>query len=143
MENNENKRTKTMSKQAKVILVCAIILVIIAAVFAALKFLNAPDRKIGYKTITVEVIGPDGTSQEFVIETDEEFLRGALEKENLISGDESEFGLFVKTVNGITANDANQEWWCFTKNGEMLMTGVDETPIADGDHFEITLTVGY
>ena len=25
----------------------------------------------------------------------------------------------------------------------MLETGVDSTPIADGDHFEITLTVGY
>lgn len=85
---------------------------------------------------------PTGTTTK-TISTDAEFLRGALEQENLIAGDESQYGLFVKTVNGITADDANQEWWCFTKGGETLFTGVDTTPIADGDKFEITLTVGY
>ena len=33
--------------------------------------------------------------------------------------------------------------WCFTKAGEMLMTGVDTTPIADGDHYEIELKTGW
>ena len=42
-----------------------------------------------------------------------------------------------------TADDSQQQWWCFTKGGEMLETGVDTTPIADGDAFEITLTEGY
>ena len=46
-------------------------------------------------------------------------------------------------IYGVTADDANQEWWCFTKGGEMLETGVDSTPIADSDTFEITLTQGY
>ena len=46
-------------------------------------------------------------------------------------------------MDGVTADDANQEWWCFTKGGKMLETGVDSTPIADGDTFEITLTQGY
>ena len=66
-----------------------------------------------------------------------------LEQEGLVAGEESEYGLFVKTVDGYTADDSNQEWWCFTKNGESLTTGVDTTPIADGEHFEATLTVGY
>ena len=66
-----------------------------------------------------------------------------LEPAGLIAGEETEYGLFVKTVDGYTVNDANQEWWCFTRGGEMLNTGVDTTPVADGDHFEITLTVGY
>ena len=66
-----------------------------------------------------------------------------MEQEKLIAGDESEYGLFVKTVDGRTADDAKQEWWCFTKGGETLMTGVDDTPIADKEKFEITLTVGW
>ena len=37
----------------------------------------------------------------------------------------------------------NQEWWCFTKGGEMLMTGVDDTMIADGEQYEATFTVGW
>ena len=57
--------------------------------------------------------------------------------------DDSEYGLFVKTVDGYTADDAKQEWWCFTQDGGQVNTGVDTTPVADGDHFEITLTAGY
>ena len=57
--------------------------------------------------------------------------------------EESQYGLYVKTVNGVTADEAKEEWWCFTKDGEDVMTGVDSTPVADGDHFEITLKTGY
>jgi len=60
-----------------------------------------------------------------------------------VAGDESQYGLFVKTVAGVTIDESKQEWWNFTKGGEPLFTGVDTTPIADGDKFEITLTVGY
>ncbi|MBQ5987536.1 MAG: DUF4430 domain-containing protein, partial [Clostridia bacterium] len=80
---------------------------------------------------------------EISIRTDAETLRGALEQESLIAGDEGEYGLFVKTVDGETADDAKQEWWCLTKGGEMWMNGVDTTEIADGDAYEFTLTVGW
>ena len=66
-----------------------------------------------------------------------------LEEQELISGDDSGATLFVTTVDGYTADSANEEWWCFTKGGEDMMTGVDDTVIADGDKYEITLTVGY
>ena len=36
-----------------------------------------------------------------------------------------------------------QEWWKLTKGGEMVNSSADSTPIADGDHFELTFTVGY
>ena len=85
----------------------------------------------------------DESSKSYDISTDEEFLRNALEQENLIEGTESDYGLFVLTVDGYTVDDAKQEWWGFSKDGESLMTGVDDTPINDGDHFEITLMVGY
>ena len=93
--------------------------------------------------ITVSVVDGEGQSQDFTIETSQEFLRGALEEQDLIQGEETEYGLFVKTVNNITADDAQEQWWCFTKGGEMLETGVDTTPIADGDQFEATLTTGF
>lgn len=80
---------------------------------------------------------------EFSFSTDAEFLRQALEEQKLVEGEESQYGLYVKTVNGVTADEAKEEWWCFTKDGEDVMTGVDSTPVADGDHFEITLKTGY
>lgn len=97
----------------------------------------------GKKNITVEVIMEDESSKSYDISTEEEFLKGALDQENLIEGSDSEYGFFVVTVDGYTADDANQEWWLFTKGGDSIMTGVSDTPINDGDHFEITLTVGY
>ena len=70
------------------------------------------------------------------IRTGEETLGAALVKEGLISGTESDFGLFVDTVNGHFADAAKNEYWIFTKGGEWVTTGVDTTPIADGDSFE-------
>lgn len=104
----------------------------------------SPEGVAGGKTVTVEVVHGDGSTKEFVIKTDSENLRGALdEEEGLVSGDEGQFGLFILTVDGETINTDNEEWWCVTKSGEQLMTGVEDTMIADGDHYEITFTVGY
>ena len=90
-------------------------------------------------TITLEVIGPDGTSKEHTVKTDSsKNLRQALEGAGLISGEEGPYGLYVKVVDGITADyDVDGSWWSLTKDGE-LCSGVDSTPIADGDHFEFT-----
>lgn len=133
----ENK--KPMNKK---LLAGVLALVIVVAALIAIYFATRPATSATDKTITATVVA-NGEEEAFTIHTDEEYLRGALESIDLIAGEESEYGLFVTTVNGITADDANQEWWCFTKGGESLNTGVDSTPIADGDAFEITLTVGY
>ena len=95
------------------------------------------------KTITVTVTDDKGEDTVFTITTTEAFLRGALEQESLVQGDESEYGLYVKVVNGIEADyDKNGAYWGFYKGGEYLPTGVDTTPIADGDAFEIVYTKG-
>lgn len=133
----ENKRP--MNKK---LLAGVLALVLVVAALIGVYFATRPATSAADKTITATVVA-NGEEEAFTIHTDEEYLRGALESIDLIAGEESEYGLFVTTVNGITADDANQEWWCFTKGGESLNTGVDSTPIADGDAFEITLTVGY
>ena len=118
-------------------------LAVVAALLAGAYLLWMPKGNQGAKTLTVQVAHPDGTGREMTLKTDQEFLRGALEEAGLISGEESAYGLFVKTVDGYTADDSKQEWWLFTKAGEDLFTGVDTTPVADGDRFEITLKTGY
>lgn len=97
----------------------------------------------GAKTVTFKAVHEDGTTNTFVLHTDAATLGEALLAEGLIEGSESQYGLFVTTVDGETADDANQEWWCLTKGGEEWMYGVDSTEISDGDTFEFTLTVGY
>ncbi len=119
-----------------------VILALVVAAAAIIFVRTRPEPQEGAKAITVQMVYDD-VDTTVIIHTDAEFLRDALEEKNLIAGDESEYGLFVKTVNGRTADDAKQEWWCFTKGSETLMTGVDTTVIADGDAFEVTLKVGY
>ena len=130
-------------KSNKKILLAVAALVVAVAVLLGVYFVNRPATQAGGKTISVQVVLLEGEPSDYTIQTDEEYLRGALESIDLIEGSESEYGLFVTTVNGVTVDDSKQQWWCFTQDGEMLMTGVDTTPIADGDHFEITLTEGY
>ena len=97
----------------------------------------------GGKHIVIKVVDNENKEETFEIDTTSEMLRGALDELGIVEGDETQYGLFIKTVNGLTVDDANEEWWCITKGGESVMTGVDSTPIEDGDQFELTFTVGY
>lgn len=128
-------------KNKKTLIALIVLVVLVIGAFAVWK-VNAPQGQTGDKTILVSVVVDTETS-DFVIETDAEFLRGALEQEGLVEGTESEYGLYVTTVNGVTADESQQQWWCFTRSGGTLETGVDTTPIADGEHYEITLTTGW
>ncbi len=131
-----------MNKKKKTIIMAAGLAVFIIAVVIAWAVIK-PGAVQGSKRITVEVDHLEGKDGSFIILTDEEYLRGALEQEGLVSGNETEFGLWVTTVDGETADDEKQEWWGYTANGEFAEFGVDQQPIADGDVYVFTLNVGY
>lgn len=79
------------------------------------------------------VVDKDGNETSFEIHTDKTTVGDALLELELIAGDAGDFGLYVKTVNGITADyDVDQTYWAFYVNGEYAMTGVDSTTIEDG-----------
>ena len=94
----------------------------------------------GEKTVLVKVVTPE-KSITFTIKTDKSTLGEALIEHNLIEGEQGAFGIYVKKVNGILADyDVNASYWAFKKDGQLLMTGADSTPIADGDCFNIEYT---
>ena len=67
----------------------------------------------------------------------------ALVAEGLIEGHETEYGLYIDTVNGITADwDADQTYWAFYINGEYATTGIDGTEIVADTTYGLTLTKG-
>lgn len=104
---------------------------------------NAPQGTAGAKSYTFTVVDAEGGETVHKLSTDEEFLGAALQNEGLIEGEEGEFGLFVKTVGGITANEAEQEWWALYVGDEMAQSGVDTTPVEDGGEYSFRLTVGW
>lgn len=94
----------------------------------------------GAKTVFVEVKAEE-KSVTFKINTDKETLGEALLEHKLIAGEKGPYGLYVKVVNGITADyDVNQSYWGFNKNGESMLTGVDGAEIVGGEHFELVYT---
>ena len=128
-------------KNKKLLGLCALILAV--AVLAGVFFLTRPDTTAGGKNISVTVIHKDESQKVFELSTDQEYLGPALVEGKVVEDNQSDYGLYILTADGETVDEANQEWWCVTKGGESLMTGADETPVADGDTFELTFTVGY
>lgn len=79
------------------------------------------------------VVDKDGTETRFEIHTDKTVVGEALQALDLIEGEEGDYGLYVKTVNGITADyDKDGVYWAFYINDEYAMSGVDATDITAG-----------
>lgn len=94
----------------------------------------------GKTTFNLQVVESDGKQTDFVIHTDEKTVGAALLKLDLIAGEESEYGLYVKTVNGVTADfDKDKTYWAFYIDGEYAMTGVDSTDITAGATYALKI----
>ena len=87
----------------------------------------------GETTCLFTVTDKEGGETQFEIHTDKTTVGEALLELGLIAGDDSEYGLYVKTVNGITVDyDTDGAYWAFYINGEYASTGVDSTNITQG-----------
>ncbi|MBQ7475190.1 MAG: DUF4430 domain-containing protein [Clostridia bacterium] len=91
----------------------------------------------GAKTVTVKVV-KDKSVTEITLHTDKDNLADALLEHELVEGSESEYGLFITSVNGVAAEE--NYFWSLEQNGEMLMTGASTTPVSDGEGFEFVYT---
>lgn len=128
-----------MKKNAKILGALAVAVIVLLGVWLCLK----PSGVKGSKELDVQVVYADASSKEFHISTDAAYLGEALREAELIEGEDGPYGMFITAVDGVAIDDSLQQWWCVTKGGESVTTGVDTTPIEDGDHFELTLTTGY
>ena len=94
----------------------------------------------GAHSFTLEITDAEGKTITATINTDEETVGAALLKLNIVQGENSEYGLYVKTVNGVTADyDKDQTYWSFYIDGEYAQTGVDMTAITDGSTYKLAI----
>ena len=127
----------------KKLIIAAIALVAVAAIFLGVFFATRPATSQGTKTFTVTVVHADGTSKDFTYSTDEEYLGAVLEAEGLIAGTDSEFGLMIDTVDGERAVwEESGAFWAMYVGEEYAMTGADTNPVNDGDTFKLVYTLG-
>lgn len=120
-----------------------ILLAVVMALFLGIWLIARPQSSAGDKDLTIQVIHGDLSNRTFEIATSAEYLAEALTENAIVQGEEGPYGLFILSADGETADETNQEWWCITRGGESLTTGASSTPIADGETYELTLTVGY
>jgi hypothetical protein len=94
----------------------------------------------GEKSFTFIVVDESGKETTFTVNTDKEKVGEALLENKLIAGEMGDYGLYVKTVNGITADyDVSKTYWAFYENGSYAMTGVDATDIVDGSTYSFKI----
>ena len=137
-ENQEKKQSN------KKVLIGAAALIAVAVVLAVVFFVFREKPVQGHKSITIEVIDNTQSSTVYEVHTDAEYLRQAMEEAKGLefSGTESEYGLMVETVNGVTPDySVDGAYWSFYVNGAYCNYGVDSQPVEDGDAFVIKYEV--
>lgn len=131
-------------KDSRRMLIGAAGLIAVAAALALIYSVFREKPAEGAKSIVIQVTGRSGETKDYGLRTDAEFLRQAMEEaEGLeFSGQESEYGMVVDTVNGERADYATDgAYWGFYVNGAYCNYGIDTQPVEDGDVFGIVYTV--
>jgi len=126
-------------KNKKIIIILAVVLAALVAVFAGVYFATRPETVEGDKTINVTVVFADKSEKNYEISTDAEYLADALVEEKIIE-EKSADGLYTVIAGERADYTLDGSWWSVTKDGEMTSVGMNDQPIADGDNFEITNT---
>ena len=129
-------------KNKKIILI-AVALVAMIAVMAGVFAMTRPETTQGDKTITVSVVHKDGTVKDFVCHTDEEYLGAVLLAEQIVVGEQGDFGLYFNTADGETADySVDGGWWQIFIGDEPATLGADSIAIADGGVYKLVYTIG-
>lgn len=98
----------------------------------------------GKMSITVEVKDANGDVSTYTGKTNAENLHDAIADVDgvTLDGYDSDYGYYVTTVNGITADyETDGAYWSIYVNGEYGQYGVDEQPVADGDTYTFAYEV--
>lgn len=144
---------KTKFKRILSIILCIVIVAAISLFALGCTDKNDSETDSAQTTVsnvseTPEVIGQgeksfffiaedrDGKETKWEVHSDEDTVGKALMAEGIIAGEDGPYGLYVKTVNGITLDyDKDGLYWAFYENGEYGLTGVDQTKITEGQTY--------
>jgi len=97
----------------------------------------------GAVAFTFEVVDLQGNQATAQVSTDKATVGEALQELGVIKGDVEEYGLYIKTVNGITYDYSKDgAYWAFYVNGEYAMSGVDTTEIVAGATYTLKAEKG-
>ena len=132
----------TKHTQTKILSLVICIMLIAAMAFTVTSCNKSQGDKVGTEfSFTFEFTEGKGEYTEtkdntFLVKTNEKTVGDALYALGLIDGDEGDYGLYIKSVNGITADyDIDATYWAFYVDNAYAMTGASDTPIEEGKYY--------
>ena len=97
----------------------------------------------GAKAITVTVVHKDQSRKDFHYHTDARYLSEVLLDENLVEGENGEYGLMISAVDGETADwNVDKGYWALYIGEEYATTGAESTVVTDGAVYKLVYTLG-
>ena len=131
-----------MSKKTAVLTAITAILVVALAVGGIILYKSfAPKETSGSKKVTVTITdtvhGGDPRTEQY--STDDVYLSELLLNKGLVTVENGQYGYFVVSANGITADASQNEYWMIYVNGQFGNYGISEQPVTDGDSYELKL----
>ena len=97
----------------------------------------------GKTSFPVEVTDRDGQKISFTVQTDETTVGAALQKLGVIDGEDGQYGLYIKTVNGVSADyDTDGVYWAFYVDGTYASASADLTDITAGSTYAFCVEAG-
>ncbi|MDD6363096.1 MAG: DUF4430 domain-containing protein [Lachnospiraceae bacterium] len=149
MTENTAGTTNNKTKHKKSILLVCLLLAAAAVLALVFHFASAKNVQKGSKECSLTVTDDSGTSKTYECSTDAEYLRELMDElsadqtqEFSYEGSEGQYGLFINTVNGLTADyDKDHAYWAIYVDGEYAQNGADTQPVNDGDKFELKYEV--
>lgn len=127
-----------MNKKRIIAVVAAVLVIALVATGCSLL---SPETQEGMKSFTLTVVHKDGTSKEMEFKSDAEYLGAFLQEEGIITGEEGQYGLYIKEVDGEKAvYEEDNAYWAFYEGEEYALQGIDLTPITDGAAYKLVYT---
>ena len=128
-------------KRGVALLAAALILVLTACAAPANSGRTVKDGETvgsGAVTFQLEITDKDSAPIRCTVKTDKETVGAALIDLGLISGEQGEFGLYIKTVNGHTYDyERDGCYWAFYIDDAYAPAGVDMTEITAGESYAL------
>ena len=95
----------------------------------------------GDTSFTFTVVFADQTSKTYTVKTDKTTVGAALVDVGLISGEDSQYGLMVDTVDGVKLEyNTDKMYWAFYINDGYANSGVDSTQIKPDETYSFKAT---
>ncbi len=135
-----SKAVENTQKGGKGTLIAVLAAAAVVVLLIILAVMFSPKPQSGDKNITVTLTDNNGVDTVYEHNTDAEYLLEAVrEIEGLeLQGEEGEYGFFITTVNGITADySVDQSYWAIYVNGEYGSYGIESQPIEDEGEYAL------